>query len=362
MIESKDFLESYMNGKSPTGFEHYGGQQIWADYMKNISDDVELDNYGTCFAIIEGDGSTEFRVVIEAHADEIAYYVNYIKDDGIIYVRRNGGSDHQIAPSKRVHIHVSDGKVISGVFGWPAIHTRKGKDVAPTLDNIFIDVGAVSKDEVLEMGIEVGNVITYEDKFTTLNNRYYVGKALDNKIGGYIISQVALRVSSDVADRKILPFDLYIVNSVQEEIGLRGAAMIADKLKPDLVIVTDVTHDTSTPMINSEVYGDIRCGKGPVLPVTPPVQNKFRNFVKKIAKDNNISIQQNVSPGSSGTDADSFAYSNGGTPTVLIKSAQRYMHTTNEMVSIDDVENIIDLIYLTLKNITPEIDLKYFKI
>ena len=352
-----DFLETYMNSKSPTGFEFHGGQQVWAEYMKNYSD-VSLDNYGTCYAKIEGTNS-KIKVVIEAHADEISYYVNYITDNGLIYVRRNGGSDHQIAPSKRVDIHIGDGKYVKGLFGWPAIHTRKDSESAPKLDNIFIDVGATTKQEVLELGIEIGNVITYEDKFMTLNDKYYVGKALDNKIGGYIISQVARKLKEN---NVYLPFDLYIVNSVQEEIGLKGARMVADTIRPNFAIVTDVTHDTSTPMIDQKVYGDIKCGNGPVLPVSPPIHNKFLSKVKDIAKSNNIPFQQVVSPSSSGTDADSFAYSNGGVPTVLIKSAQRYMHTTNEMVSISDVDNTIELIYLTLKQLDFSESYKYFEV
>src|SRR5690606_26981373 len=122
----------------------------------------------------------EYKVVIEAHADEISWFVSYITDAGLIYVKRNGGSDHQIAPSKRVNIHTKKG-VVKAVFGWPAIHTRAGeKEEAPTMKNIFLDCGAKSKAEVEKMGVHVGCVITYEDEFIKLNNRYYVGRALDN--------------------------------------------------------------------------------------------------------------------------------------------------------------------------------------
>ncbi len=119
--KSKQFLETYLNNASPTGFEA-SGQKIWLDYIKPYTDDYFTDTYGTAVAVVNP--KADYKVVIEAHADEISWFVNYIKDDGYIYVRRNGGSDHQIAPSKRVNIHTKKG-IVKGVFGWPAIHVRK---------------------------------------------------------------------------------------------------------------------------------------------------------------------------------------------------------------------------------------------
>ncbi|MDX1667180.1 MAG: M42 family peptidase, partial [Saprospiraceae bacterium] len=175
--ESEAFLKKYLNNPSPTGFESEG-QKIWLEYVKPFIDEWDIDNYGTVYGILNP--GQDYRVVIEGHADEISWFVHYLTDDGFINVIRNGGSDHLIAPSKRVHIHTPKG-VVEGVFGWPAIHTRRGTDakLSPKIENIFIDVGAKDKDEVLEMGIHVGCVITYQDQLTTLNDRYFVGRALD---------------------------------------------------------------------------------------------------------------------------------------------------------------------------------------
>ena len=200
-------------------------------------------------------------MVIEAHADEISWFVHYITDDGFIYLRRNGGSDHQIAPSKRVNIHTDKG-MVKAVFGWPAIHTRKGKEETPKTDNIFLDCGCESKKEVEKLGVHVGCVITYEDEFMILNKKNYVGRALDNRMGGFVIAEVARLLKENKVK---LPFGLYITNAVQEEIGLRGAQMIAERIQPDVAIITDVCHDTSTPMIKKIVQGDLKNGKGPVL-------------------------------------------------------------------------------------------------
>ena len=170
--KSREFLYKYLNNTSPTGFEA-SGQQIWLDYLKPYYDTYISDTYGTVVGVVNPDH--EYKVVIEAHADEISWFVNYINEKGYIYVVRNGGSDHQIAPSKRVKIHTKQGTV-PGVFGWPAIHVRKGdKEEAPTLKNIFVDVGASNKEEVEDMGIHVGSVITFDDDLMELNEKFLVG-------------------------------------------------------------------------------------------------------------------------------------------------------------------------------------------
>lgn len=351
--KSLEFLEKYLNTPSPTGYEH-AGQKVWMDYIKPYVDKIEVDNYGTCYGVINP--KADFKVVIEAHADEISWYVNYITDDGLIYVIRNGGSDQVIAPSKVVHIHGEKG-IVKGVFGWPAIHTRANQnEPTPKLDNIFIDCGATSKAEVEELGIFVGCMITYPDEFFVMNDKYYVCRALDNRIGGYMIAEVARKLKEN---KKKLPFGLYITNSVQEEVGLYGADMVADTIKPNIAIITDVTHDTTTPMIDKKKEGDQKCGAGPVVFFAPSVHHNVRELIIKTAKDKNIPFQRAAASRATGTDTDAFAHSNGGVPSALISLPLRYMHTTVEMVSKEDVENVINLIYETLLNINPKMNLKY---
>jgi len=348
------FLEEYLNTSSPTGYEH-AGQKLWIDYIKPYVDKIEVDNYGTAYGIINP--NEEFKVVIEAHADEISWYVNYITDDGFIYVIRNGGSDHVIAPSKVVNIHGEKG-VVKGVFGWPAIHTRvNGDEPTPKLDNIFIDCGATSKQEVEDLGIFVGCMITYPDTFFELNDKYFVCRALDNRIGGFMIAEVVRLISEN---KKNIPFGLYVTNSVQEEVGLYGADMVADSIKPNIAIVTDVTHDTTTPMIEKKKEGDLKCGDGPVVYFAPSVHHNVRELIIDTARDKKIPFQRAASSRVTGTDTDAFAHSNGGVPSALISLPLRYMHTTVEMVSKEDVKNVIQLIYETLLNIKPNINLKYY--
>lgn len=352
--DSEKFLEKYLNNASPTGFE-WEGQKLWLEHIKPYIDDYMVDNYGTVVGIINPEA--EFKVVIEAHADEISWFVSYITEDGLIYVRRNGGVDHQIAPSKRVNIHTKKG-FVKAVFGWPAIHTRSGgeKEEAPSLKNIFLDAGCKNKKEVLELGIHVGSVITYEDEFMKLNDRYYVARALDNRVGGFMIAQVARLLKENKVK---LPFGLYIVNSVQEEVGLRGAEMITQTIKPNCAIITDVCHDTTTPMISKILEGDYACGRGPVVTYGPAVHNKLLNLVIDTAEEKGIDLQRDAASRATGTDTDAFAYSNGGVPSVLISLALRYMHTTVEMVEKKDVEEVIELMYETLKKLGPDFNFKY---
>lgn len=353
--KSINFLEKYLNNAAPTGYE-WTGQEIWMDYLKPYVDEFITDTYGTAVGVINPDA--KYKVVIEGHADEISWYVNYISDDGLIYVVRNGGSDHQIAPSKIVNIHTKNG-IVKGVFGWPAIHTRnKAKEQAPTLENICIDTGCKTKEEVEKLGVHVGCVITYPDEFHILNKDIFVCRALDNRMGGFMIAEVARLLKEN---KKELPFGLYITNSVQEEIGLRGAEMITHTIKPDVAIVTDVTHDTTTPMINKKIQGHCEMGKGPVVAYAPAVQQKLRDLITDTADDNKIPFQRAALSRATGTDTDAFAYSNGGVASALISLPLRYMHTTVEMVHRDDVENVIKMIYETLLNIKEGETFSYFK-
>ena len=349
------FLENYLNNASPTGYES-SGQKLWMDYLKPYVDTFITDTYGTAVGVINPDAP--YKVVIEGHADEISWYVNYITDDGLIYVIRNGGSDHQIAPSKRVNIHTKKG-IVKGVFGWPAIHTRnRGKEETPKIDNLFIDIGCSKKEEVDALGVHVGCVITYPDEFMVLNENKFVCRAIDNRMGGFMIAEVARLLH----ENKIkLPFGLYITNSVQEEVGLRGAEMITNTIKPNVAIITDVCHDSTTPMIDKKIEGETKIGKGPVVTYAPAVQNNLRELILNTAEEKNIPFQRLASSRVTGTDTDAFAYSNGGVASALISLPLRYMHTTVEMVHREDVENVIKLIYETLLKMENNETFSYFK-
>ena len=358
--KAEAFLKQYIDTPSPTGFE-YGGLKRWLDYTRPYVDRQFTDVYGTAVGVISPD--KPYKVVIEGHADEISWFVNYISPEGLLYVVSNGGSDHMIAPSKMVNIHTENNGIVRGVFGWPAIHTRLragiAKEETPKTDNLFIDVGADDRAGVERLGIQVGDVITYPDELTVLNGNKYVGRALDNRMGGFMIAQVARLLRENEVE---LPFSLYLVNSVQEEVGLNGAQMISRTIAPDAAIVTDVTHDTSTPMIDAKVEGDIKCGAGPVISRAPAVQNNLRALILQAARKNEIPYQLAAHSRSTGTDTDAFAFSGKGIASALISLPLRYMHTTVEMVAREDVENTIRLIYQSLLEIPCGEDFRYIKL
>jgi tetrahedral aminopeptidase len=346
-LKNKQFLHTYINNPSPVGFEA-GGQKLWLNQIMPLVDTHFTDEYGTAVAIINPDAA--YRVIIEAHADEVSWLVNYISQDGFIYVRKNGGADPAIAPSKLVHIHTPKG-MIKGVFGWPAIHVRdSNKNEAPAEDTIFVDCGCHSKKEVESLGIEVGSVITYVDQLEELNGHYLVGRALDNRVGGYILTEVARLLKTNKIE---LPFGLYMVNSVQEEVGLKGAQMITPRIKPHISLVVDLTHDTQAPGYNKKKFGDLSCGKGPVIMLGPAVHNGLRNLIMQVANEKEIPFQKAVSSKATGTDTDSIAYAPGSGVAALISLAQRYMHTTVEMVHKQDITHAIRLIYEVLLAIKP---------
>lgn len=354
--ESESFLFEYLNNASPTGYEA-AGQKLWLDYLSPYIDDRMTDTYGTAVGVINPEA--DYKVVIEAHADEISWFVNYITKEGYVYVIRNGGSDYQIAPSQRAKVHTAHG-IIPAVFGWPAIHVREDREKAPKFngESIVLDCGCGSASEVEALGIRVGSVVTFDADPMILNGNFLVGRGLDNRIGGFIIAEVARKLQEH---KQKLPFGLYIVNAVQEEVGLRGAAMIARRIKPDLAIVTDVTHDTQSPHYNKIKEGDVACGRGPVLSHAPSVQHNVLKMLVEVAQSQNISFQRQASSSSTGTDTDAFAYSSAGVASALVSLPLRYMHTTVEMVHKQDIEQVIDLVYHFLVQLGPQQDFSYFK-
>lgn len=351
--QSRDFLHNYLAAVAPVGQEA-DGQKIWLQYLKPYVDHFFTDIYGTAVGVLNPRAS--YKVVLEAHADEIAWYVNYVTDEGYLYVTRNGGSDYEIAPSMRAYIH-TETRMVPAVFGWPAIHVRKKDDkTKPDVDTVVLDCGCSSAKEVEKMGIQVGCIVTFDAGFKAINDKFWTGRALDNRIGGFMIAEVARRIHD--SGRK-LPFGLYIVNAVQEEIGHRGAMMVAHRIQPHVAIITDVTHDTQSPLYKKTRDGDVACGKGPVINHAPSIQSNLRKMLVATAQKYRIAVQQAVNSRATGTDTDAFAYSRTGIASALISLPLKYMHTTVEMVHQKDVEKVIQLLYHFLIQLEADHDFSY---
>ena len=352
-MDSKEFLYNYLNAFSPVGQETEG-QKIWADYIKPFTNEVKVDAYGTAYGILKGQTTGQdlthryaepYRVILEAHCDEIAWIITQIEKDGYVRVKRAGGSDNMIAASKWVIIHTHKGQQVKAFFGSPAVHVRDNyTEKGPEQHELWLDLGVDSADKVKELGVEVGCMVTFDDQFSELGD-YYVGRSLDNKIGGYIIAE-ALRCIAEM-DYK-LPFDLYVVNSVQEEVGLFGARMIAQTIKADIALVHDVCHNTNHPKMNKAKDGDIEGAKGPCVEYTAQNHRKLIQLYRETADKLEIPLQLTV--GSYGNDTVSFFLEN--TPTAILATPLKYMHTTVEMAHKDDVQNAIMLFVNTLLNLT----------
>lgn len=351
---NKQFLINYLNTDSPSHNE-IEAQRVWVKELEKNVEKYELitDNYGNVAVLISKDyqhsqDSNRYKVVIDAHCDEIGWVVSRITDDGFIYVKRNGGTDNDITPATRIKIITESGKKINGFFGWIPIHLKEHdekKVKKPTEDNIFIDVCARSREEVEEMGIELGDHVVVNREAEIINNKYVVGKSLDDKIGGFILMEVLKKIT------KIkLPYDLYVVNSVQEETGLRGAHMITQTIKPDVAICIDPCFDTNTPMIDKDKYGDFKLGDGVIFRKGNDVHINMFRLMKKVAINNGIKHKVSIG-GGGGTNTKSYNLSNGGVVSSTLSIPLRYMHTPNEMVMISDIEEAIEYLFLLLLNI-----------
>jgi len=336
---SKAFLLDLLSTPSPTGFEARG-QRKWAAYARQFADRVESDAYGSAWATLEG-GTNGRRLMFEAHADEIGYMVKFISKDGFIFVDRVGGSDVATARGRRVDIF-GDSGTVRGVIGNIAIHIRdRDNEKVPKVHELAIDIGASSAKQVAKAGIRVGHPAVYADGVEELGTDKLCGRALDNRIGGFIIAEVIARLSK----RKTrLPSTLYAVNAVQEEIGGHGARMIAHRLMPDVAVVLDVTHATDTPHVDEKKHGAIKLGGGPSLTHGGANHVEVVKRLIEVAEKAKIPLQHEASSRSTGTDTDVIFHQQSGIPSALVSLPLRYMHSVVEMAHLQDVEHTIQLL------------------
>ncbi|MCK9417038.1 M20/M25/M40 family metallo-hydrolase [Candidatus Dojkabacteria bacterium] len=343
-MNKKKFLKKYVNTPSPSGYEILlGGQKVWIKQVKPFCNNVDIDDYGNAYAYYNEYDKNKKTILLDAHCDEIGFFVFDITDSGYIKIGCLGGSDITIAPSSRVNIWTEHGKV-SGVFGHPAIHVHK-REFKAEKEKMFIDIGATDRNFVEDIGIKIGDPITMIDGYMELVN-YHCGRSLDDKIGGYINAVVLQELHESNIE---LPFNLVVVNSVQEEVGLYGAKMASNKISPDVAIAIDVTHDTNSPAYDRNKQGLMTCGKGVSFMNSPSIQKNLLKLLINTAKNNDIEYQLDASGGSSGTNTDSYAYPK-GIPSALISIPIKYMHTTIEMVNKIDVKNAIKFIKILLQS------------
>lgn len=334
---SLDFLQRLVNTPSPSGHEARG-QRVWLDYVKDFAHETFSDAYGNCVAVLNKGGSP--RLMLAAHADEIAMTVNFIDDDGFVYVRKLGGIDAAITKAQRVVIHTRKGPV-KGVVGNVAPHLTRGEKErkVPEIHDLFIDIGASDRKEA-ETLVHVGAPITLADEFELLRNDLAIARAFDNRIGTFAVAE-ALRLLSD--SKRRLNAEVSAVSNIMEETGLFGARQIAYSLKPDVALVVDVTHATDYPTVSKAQHGDVKIGKGPTLTHGGCNHPEVLARIEAVAKQMKIKLQHEAMSATSGTDTDAIFWTRGGIPSGLISLPNRYMHSPVELVSLKDLERIPEL-------------------
>ncbi len=334
---SLDFLKTLVNTPSPVGHETRG-QRVWLDYAKQFADETFSDAYGNCVAVLNQGGGP--RVMLAGHADEIAMAVNYIDDNGFIYVRKMGGIDAAITKAQRIVIHTRNGPV-KGVVGNVAPHLMKleGDPKPPKIHEIFIDIG-VSKRAEAEKIVRIGDPSTLVDEFDILRGDLAVARAFDNRIGTFAVAE-ALRLLHE--SKAKLNVEVCAVSNVQEEVGLLGARQIAYSLHPEIALVVDVTHATDYPTVNKAQHGDIKIGKGPALTHGGCNHPEVVKRLEEIAAKKKIPLQHEAMSATSGTDTDAIFWTRGGIASALISLPNRYMHSPVEVVSLKDLELIPQL-------------------
>jgi endoglucanase len=335
---SLNFLRTLVNTPSPVGHE-VRGQRVWLDYVKPLAEETFSDAYGNCVAVLNKGGSP--RLMLAGHADEIAMSVNYISDDGYIYVRKMGGVDAAITKAQRVVIHARKGPV-KGVVGNVAPHLMRdeGDRKPPKIHDLFIDIGVSSRKEA-ETLVHIGDPITLADEFDLLRNDLAVARAFDNRIGTFAVAE-ALRLLKESKGK--LRAEVCAVSNVQEEVGLLGARQIAYSLKPDVALVVDVTHATDYPTVSKPQHGDTKIGKGPTITHGGCNHSEVVARIESVAKAKKIPLQHEAMSSTSGTDTDAIFWTRGGIASALISLPNRYMHSPVEVVSLKDLELIPQLL------------------
>jgi endoglucanase len=332
--ESLEFLERLVNTPSPSGHEARG-QRVWLDYVTPFADETFSDAYGNTVAVLNKGGSP--RLMLAAHADEISMSVNYINEQGFIYVRKVGGIDPAITKAQRVVIHADSGPV-KGVVGNVAPHLMKSeKDPKPPkMEDLFIDIGAGSRREA-ERLIRVGDMITLNDPFELLRNDLAVARAFDNRVGTFAVAETLRQLKEGKVK---LNAEILAVSNIMEEVGLFGARQIAYTLKPDVALVVDVTHATDYPTVSQQQHGDVKIGRGPALTHGGCNHPEVVARLEQVARAQKIKLQHEATSNTSGTDTDVIFWTRGGIPSALISLPNRYMHSPVEVVSLKDLEQI----------------------
>ena len=334
---SLKFLEEFMNASSPSGFEEEAAA-VFRNYLKPCCDEVRTDVLGNTMAVLNP--SAPMKVMLAGHYDEIGFQVVYISDEGLLYIRPNGGIDKLNVPSTEVEILTEKGRV-HGVIGKKPIHLLKPaeRDTPPELSDMWIDIGAENKAEAEKL-VSIGDPVAVKSNFRRLNENRFMSKGMDDKVGAFIVAETMRRLS----ERK-LNVAVYGVGTVQEEVGLRGAHTSCFGVDPQVGFAIDVGFATDLPDIPKKLLGEVKLGGGPELSRSCDNNNVLGRYIRKVAKEKGIAYQETAAHrASGGTDAAQMQMTRAGVATALLSIPNRYMHSPVEICDLRDVEGAIELL------------------
>lgn len=341
--ESLALLQDMLGTPSPSGFEARI-QNVIRDHVKSYADDVHRDVHGNQWFVANPKGA--IRVMLCGHVDEIGLMVRYIDDEGFIWVTRIGGSDPIQQWGERVHIHARSGPVF-GVIGKKPIHNTPAEErtKGPKLEDLFVDIGARDKAEA-QKRVRIGDPITSIVGYERMTNDLAVARAMDDRIGAFVVLEAFKKFAGHLRSKKPVRSDvaLYAVCSVQEEVGLRGAQTAAYAIEPHLGIAVDVGFATDYPAENKKALGEFKLGGGPILHRGPNINLPLADMMESIADKRKIPYQLSGDGGVTGTDAGAIQVSRQGVAAALVSIPNRYMHSSVEMISLQDVENSAELL------------------
>lgn len=327
-----------------------GAEDLIIDYMyqhfAKLNDDVVVDNIGNVICRLKSNQENAKKLIIFAHMDEIGFIVRKIERNGFIRVERIGGVSTQILPGLKILLHGENGPV-KGLIGTPSHHFIKAEDKfrVPQVDELYVDIGARTSEEVKESGIDVGTIASFENDFQIMKNNMISAKALDDRAALGIILEVF-----DAIHEKQLEWDIYFVAAVMEEFNIRGILPAVKRIKPDAMIGIDVTPSCDTPDMK---YNDVSVGKGPAITymnfhgrgtlagVLP--DRKLVKAIEQVCQEEQIKYQKEVAPGVI-TENAFTVFENEGIATASISIPTRYTHSPIECINLDDAKNIADLL------------------
>ncbi len=347
--ESLKFLRDICNAPSPSGFEQPAAR-VYRDFTSKFADHVETSVHGSVWAVLNPQAS--MKIMLAGHMDEIGFIVVHIDENGLVFFNRIGGHDTMIPLGQRVWIHTENGPLL-GVIGRKPIHLLESpeKEKRPELHDMWIDIGASSKEEA-EAKVTVGDCVTYLWEFAELMGDRVTARGFDNKMGAFIVAE-ALRILK--VDGGLNPeVGVYATATVQEEIGLRGAKTSAYAIDAQSGLAVDVDFAIDHPGLTKSRYGQADMGKGPTVTRGANINPKVFQLLREAAQENEIPIQLSADGGGTGTDANAMQLNRSGMATGLVGVPIRYMHTPCETLCLKDVEQCAQLMAAYCRKVTPE--------